>query len=147
MSKFARHLGEGARLIIGFDRIKPLGLLEPAYNDAAGVTAAFNKNVLARINRELDGDFDLDAFEHRAHWNGADRRIEMHLISAKAQTANVLGRGFSFRRGETIHTENSYKFDVTDVEALARASGWRCAQTWSDPNGHFLVAGFACGSG
>ena len=141
LSKFARHLGEGARLIIGFDRIKPLGLLEPAYNDADGVTAAFNKNLLVRINRELDGDFDLDAFVHRAHWDGAHRRIEMHLISAKAQTARVRERAFAFRRGETIHTENSYKFDLTDVEALARASGWRCARTWSDPDEHFLIAG------
>lgn len=143
LAKFARHLGEGARLIVGFDRVKSPEVLVPAYNDAAGVTAAFNKNVLARINRELDGAFDLDAFEHHALWNGQDRRIEMHLISKKAQTADVLGRSFAFRRGETIHTENSYKFDVADIKNMARAAGWSCDEMWTDPDELFLVAGLS----
>src|ERR1700736_1628880 len=103
-------LGEGARMVIGVDLEKDERVLYDAYNDAAGVTARFNLNVMVRINRELGGNFDTNAFMHRAIYNRDRHRIEMHLISKKAQTVRVLGRSFSFRAGETIHTENSYKY-------------------------------------
>src|SRR6201991_1435441 len=115
-SRFLRSardiLGEGAQMIIGADLEKDERLLHDAYNDAAGVTGRFNLNVLVRMNRELGGNFDLSAFTHRAIYNRERHRIEMHLISKKAQTVRMLGTSFSFRAGETIHTENSYKYSI-----------------------------------
>src|SRR3954469_5432912 len=105
-----RILGQGATMIVGVDRIKDVAVLNGAYDDAAGVTAKFNLNVLARMNRELGGNFDLASFRHRAFYNAEDHRIEMHLQSLKAQTVTVAGHSFDFRKGETIHTENSYKY-------------------------------------
>ena len=94
------------------------------------LSAAFNKNLLARINRELGGDIDLDAFAHRAVWNPAESRIEMHLVSLKDQTIHVRGQAFRFAEGETIHTENSYKFTIERMAALARAAGWKLERRW-----------------
>src|SRR4051812_499579 len=108
----ARILGHGATMIVGIDLIKDEAVLNAAYDDAAGVTAKFNLNVLARMNRELGGNFDTSAFRHRAFYNAEGHRIEMHLESLKDQTVTVAGRTFDFARGETIHTENSYKYTV-----------------------------------
>ncbi len=134
-----RILGQGSTMIVGVDAIKDEAVLNAAYDDAAGVTARFNLNVLRRMNRELGGDFDLAAFRHRAFYNVADHRIEMHLESLKAQTVTVAGRAFEFRAGETIHTENSYKYTVESFCALAEAAGWRPVATWTDANGYFAV--------
>jgi dimethylhistidine N-methyltransferase len=132
-------LGEGAQMIIGVDLEKDERVLYDAYNDAAGVTARFNLNVLARINAELGGNFDLSAFTHRAIYNRERHRIEMHLISRKAQTVRILGRSFSFRAGESIHTESSYKYSVERFVALARGSGWTPTASWTDADGMFSV--------
>ncbi|MFL5296295.1 MAG: ergothioneine biosynthesis protein EgtB [Phenylobacterium sp.] len=134
-----RLLGEGARFLVGVDVVKDEKTLVAAYDDALGVTAAFNKNLLARINRELGGDFDLDAFAHRALWNAVDSRIEMHLESRKAQTVRVAGQAFRFTKGETIHTENSAKFTVEGLAALAQKAGWRLEQSWQSANPAFAV--------
>ena len=114
-------------------------MLNAAYDDAAGVTARFNLNILRRMNRELGGDFDLSSFRHRAFYNVADHRIEMHLESLKAQTVTVAGRSFMFAKGETIHTENSYKYTVDSFRALAEEAGWRPVATWTDANDYFAV--------
>ena len=132
-------LGKGAQMVIGVDLEKDERVLYDAYNDAAGVTARFNLNVLDRINRELGGDFELSAFRHRAIYNRDRHRIEMHLISHKAQTVRVLGRTFSFRPGETIHTENSYKYSLERFNALARNSGWTPRHSWTDAGRMFSV--------
>jgi dimethylhistidine N-methyltransferase len=135
----ARILGTGATMIVGIDLIKDETVLNAAYDDAAGVTARFNLNVLTRMNRELGGNFDLSAFRHRAYYNAADRRIEMHLESLKDQTVTVAGHTFAFREGETIHTESSYKYTVDSFRALATGAGWRPAATWTDPLGYFSI--------
>ena len=132
-------LGKDGRMVIGVDLEKDERTLYDAYNDTAGVTARFNLNVLHRINRELGGDFDVGAFIHRAIYNRDRHRIEMHLISKKAFTAQVLGQKFSFRPGESIHTENSYKYSVERFALLARVSGWRLLETWTDAKTMFSV--------
>ena len=132
-------LGQGAQMVIGVDLEKDERVLYEAYNDKAGVTARFNLNVLHRINRELGGNFDISAFTHRAIYNRDRHRIEMHLISRKAQTVRVLGRSFSFRAGESIHTENSYKYSLERFVALARGSGWTPRESWTDGAGMFSV--------
>jgi dimethylhistidine N-methyltransferase len=132
-------LGRGALMIIGADLEKDERVLRDAYNDAAGVTARFNLNVLVRINRELGGNFDLSAFTHRAIYNRERHRIEMHLISKKALTAEVLGKKFSFRPGESIHTENSYKYSIDRFGVLARVSGWTLLESWTDAEAMFSV--------
>lgn len=140
---FLRHagrlLGPGARLIIGVDLVKDPEILTRAYNDAAGVTAEFNLNLLRRINRELDANFDLGSFWHRAVYNRDLRRIEMHLASRVRQRVRVDGRCFDFRRGETIHTESSYKYTPDLFRTLAAGSGWRLAETWLDRDKWFAV--------
>jgi dimethylhistidine N-methyltransferase len=134
--RFLRHagetLGEGAVLVIGVDLIKDVSVLCRAYNDAEGVTAKFNLNLLARINRELDANFDLAAFEHHACYNRDRNRIEMHLASVKRQKVRVNGKTINFRLGETIHTENSYKYTIESFQALAQGAGWRPVKVWSD---------------
>ena len=125
-------LGDGAQMIIGVDLEKDERVLYDAYNDAAGVTARFNLNVLVRINRELGGNFDVSGFIHRSIYNRDRHRIEMHLISRKAQSVRVLGRNFSFRPGESIHTENSYKYSLDRFTALARGVGLDGAGSWTD---------------
>jgi dimethylhistidine N-methyltransferase len=132
-------LREGAQMIIGVDLEKDERVLVDAYNDAAGVTARFNLNVLVRINQELGGNFDLSAFTHRAIYNRERHRIEMHLIARKAQTVRILGRSFSFRAGETIHTESSYKYSVDRFVALVQGSGWKPTASWTDTGGMFSV--------
>jgi dimethylhistidine N-methyltransferase len=132
-------LGNDARMIIGVDLEKDERVLYEAYNDAAGVTARFNLNVMARINRELGGNFDLSAFMHRAIYNRDRHRIEMHLIAKKAQTVRVLGRSFSFRAGESIHTESSYKYSLERFTELARGAGWTPSESWTDPAKMFSV--------
>jgi len=132
-------LGAGARFLVGIDVVKAEATLVAAYDDALGVTAAFNKNLLARMNRELDGDFDLDGFAHRAVWNAAASRIEMHLVSLRDQRAQVAGRAFDFALGETIHTENSYKFTVDGFAALAEKAGWTLEASWLSEEPAFAV--------
>ena len=140
---FLRHagrmLGRGATLIIGIDLVKDSRILNAAYNDKAGITARFNLNLLARINRELDGNFDLANFSHHAFYNADRRRIEMHLASKKRQKVRVAGRVFEFRAGETIHTENSYKYTLDSFAALARGSGWQPISAWSDAGANFSI--------
>jgi dimethylhistidine N-methyltransferase len=136
-------LGQDAQMVIGVDLEKDERLLYDAYNDAAGVTARFNLNVLVRINRELGGNFDLSAFTHRAIYNRDRHRIEMHLIAKKAQSVRVLGRNFSFRAGESIHTESSYKYSLERFAALARGSGWTPRQSWTDAASMFSVHALA----
>jgi len=132
-------LGPGGRLLIGVDLIKDRRVLEAAYNDVQGVTAAFNKNLLARINRELDGGFDLDAFRHEAFFNMDERRIEMHLLCIREQQVPVAGLTFGFEEGETIHTECSYKYGIDDFHALARRAGYEPEQVWTDAGPLFSV--------
>jgi len=132
-------LGEGAMLLIGMDRIKDVGVLERAYDDAAGVTAAFNLNLLERINRELDGTIPVDAFRHHAIWNDDRARIEMHLEATRDVTFTIEGRPFSIAAGETIHTENSHKYGPRDARILLRAGGWTPIAEWTDPADQFAL--------
>jgi L-histidine Nalpha-methyltransferase len=132
-------LGEGAFLLIGFDRIKPLNTLVAAYDDAAGVTAAFNLNLLERINRELDGDIPVDAFAHRAIWNDTEARIEMHLEAQRDTSFSVAGESFEIASGETIHTENSHKYDLRSLRMLLRAGGWSPVSDYSAPDDWFTL--------
>lgn len=127
-------------LILGVDLVKDAGTLEAAYDDAQGVTAAFNRNLLTRLNREADADFDLSAFRHKAVWNADAQRIEMHLESTRAQSVRVAGARIAFAAGETIHTENSYKFTPDSLSAMAQDAGWRVADLLTDPDRLFAVA-------
>jgi len=138
----ANILGRGAMLIVGVDLIKPAEVLNAAYNDKAGVTAKFNLNLLTRINRELGGNFKLNTFEHHAFYNRERHRIEMHLASLKRQKVRVAGETFEFRAGETIHTENSYKYSVESLAALARGVGWLPAAAWIDARKYFSIQAF-----
>ena len=136
----AHHLlGRGARFLVGIDVVKDPAVLVAAYDDAVGVTAAFNKNLLARINRELGGDIRLDAFAHRAVWNAAESRMEMRLESLKDQEVHVAGHTFSFAKGETLHTENSYKFTVEGFSGLAEKAGWSLERSWLSTDPAFAV--------
>ena len=123
-------LGRHARFIIGVDMVKDPAVLEAAYDDAAGITARFNKNLLTRMNRELEADFDLAAFEHRAIWNAAQARIEMHLVSTRDQIVHAAGQAFAFKAGESLHTENSHKFTVQSFTGLAAQAGWKVSHQW-----------------
>ena len=129
-------------MIVGADLIKPADVLNAAYNDKAGVTAEFNLNLLTRINRELGGSFDLDCFEHHAFYNRERSRVEMHLASLKRQKVKVAGETIEFRAGETIHTENSYKYSIESLSALARGAGWQPAVVWTDPGKYFSIQAF-----
>lgn len=137
------HLEPGDSLLLGTDLApgpgKTVEVLEAAYDDAQGVTAAFNLNVLARLNRDLGTGFHLDQFAHRALWNAAESRIEMHLESLRAQTVSIGEETISFAEAETIHTENSYKFSLEAVTALLADGGFRISQTWSDARRCFMV--------
>ncbi|PHY20440.1 ergothioneine biosynthesis protein EgtB [Caulobacter sp. BP25] len=132
-------LGEGAIFVIGADVAKDPGVLIPAYDDARGVTAAFNRNILVHINRELGGSFDPEAFAHRAVWNAEESRIEMHLESVRDKIVMVGDRGVRFAKGETIHTENSYKYRPEAFEAIAGRAGWTVARRWVSPDPAFAV--------
>ncbi len=131
--------GAGGAMLVGVDLKKDPAVLHAAYNDAQGITAEFNLNLLRRINRELGADFDLSAFRHHAFYNAEIGRIEMHLESLAAQRVTLAGRHIDFRRGETIHTENSYKYSVDEFRALARASGFEPQAVWTDPGQLFSV--------
>ncbi|WP_375427319.1 L-histidine N(alpha)-methyltransferase [uncultured Sphingomonas sp.] len=132
-------LGEGAMLLIGMDRVKDAGVLTAAYDDAAGVTARFNLNLLERINRELDGDLAVDAFRHLARWNAGAARIEMHLEAVRDVGFTVAGKAFGMAAGETIHTENSHKYTDDAARLLLRAGGWEPVAEWTDPDALFAV--------
>ena len=132
-------LSKGDALLLGADLKKDKSVLEAAYNDALGVTAAFNLNVLARINRELGGDFDLRAFQHHAFYNEAVGRVEIYIESTRQQTVNIsqLEMEVQFGEGEQIHTENSYKYDIADIDRLADKTGFTRARTWLDGKQQF----------
>jgi dimethylhistidine N-methyltransferase len=142
----ARIAGPGGGLLIGVDLKKDPATLHQAYNDASGVTAAFNLNLLQRANRELDADFDMDAFEHHARYNSAAGRIEMHLTSTCKQTVNINGHSFDFNAGESIHTENSYKYTNNEFRSLAQRAGFTSCAVWTDSDSlfslHFLRVGW-----
>jgi dimethylhistidine N-methyltransferase len=135
----ATTLGDAAQLLIGMDRIKDPQAIVPAYDDAAGVTAQFNLNLLDRINRELSGTIPVDAFRHHAIWNDDEARIEMHLQATRALTFEVAGRTFHMSAGETIHTENSIKYGTRDMRVLLRAGGWTPVAEWTDARQLFSV--------
>lgn len=138
--RVARNLtGSGALMIIGVDLVKDLDILHAAYDDAAGVTAAFNLNLLRRINRELGGTFDLSAFRHEARWNAALERIEMHLVSLKDQNVTIGERRFPFAPGETIHTESSHKYRLNGFQKLAQEAGYETIRVWTDERELFSV--------
>ena len=130
-------LGDGSMLLIGMDRIKDRDRLVAAYDDAAGVTAAFNMNLIERINRELEGDLPVDGFAHRAIWNDAKARIEMHLEAIRRLHFHVAGQCFHMDAGETIHTESSHKYGARDGRLLLRAGCWEPVEEWTDPEGLF----------
>jgi len=140
LADMREHLGRGAQLLIGVDLVKDRDVLVAAYDDAAGVTAAFNLNLLVRANRELGADFELDAFTHEARWSLGESRIEMHLRATRPTTVRLDGRLFSFAAGETIHTESSYKYTRERLAALAEAAGWSLETVWTDPKGWFALA-------
>jgi L-histidine Nalpha-methyltransferase len=139
LSNCAQILGPAGDMMIGVDLKKDRLILDAAYNDRAGVTAAFNLNLLGRINRELDGDLDLDRFAHRAFYNGREGRVEIYIESLAGQEARVAGRRFHFAAGELIHTEYSYKYAVPEVRALAARAGFRPVVTWTDPSDLFSL--------
>jgi dimethylhistidine N-methyltransferase len=139
LDELRRALGPGAPFILGLDLAKDGETLEAAYDDAAGVTARFNLNLLARINRELGGDFDLSSFAHRAVWNRMEERVEMHLESLVDQDVRAAGRVFRFAAGETIHTESSYKLTPQRFADLAARAGWRVEDIWISPEPRFGV--------
>ncbi len=132
-------LGTGARLLIGMDLIKDEDILVAAYDDAAGVTADFNTNLIARINRELDGDIPVDQFTHEARWNDDYSRIEMHLVAGKDIGFTVSGKDFVMHEGETIHTENSHKFSRRTANMLLLAGGWEPQKRWLDSKNRFSL--------
>ncbi|HEY0326727.1 MAG TPA: L-histidine N(alpha)-methyltransferase [Allosphingosinicella sp.] len=132
-------LGTGSWLLIGMDRIKDVDVLLAAYDDAQGVTAEFNLNLLHRINRELGGTIDVSAFRHRAIWRDSHARIEMHLEALRDTSFNVAGQPFEMRAGETIHTENSHKYGHRDARLLLLAAGWGVVREWTDPEDKFAI--------
>jgi len=142
-SEFLRRahdiLGAHSFLILGVDLEKDPALLHVAYNDKAGITAQFNLNLLRRINEELGGNFDLSTFAHRAIYNREKRRVEMHLVSLKAQSVQIAGRSFNFRMGESIHSESSHKFTVEQMQTLARGAGFVPRAVFTDPDKLFSV--------
>ncbi|MGH8161734.1 MAG: L-histidine N(alpha)-methyltransferase [Gammaproteobacteria bacterium] len=139
LANFAAMVGAGGGAFIGVDLVKGADVIEPAYNDAEGVTAAFNLNMLAHLNRRFRADFDLERFAHRAFYNASESRVEMHLESLVEQTVRLGGESFRFAIGETIHTESSYKYTDELFSALSAAGGFRIAQIWKDPERLFGV--------
>jgi dimethylhistidine N-methyltransferase len=141
--RFLRRIGEvcgpGGGLLIGVDLKKDPLMLHRAYNDALGITAAFNLNILTRLNRELSGNFVLDRFRHYAFYNPVFDRVEMHLVSLAEQVVRVAGIDIAFDRGESIWTEASYKYNQDDFAALVGASGWRVEHAWTDDRSLFSV--------
>jgi L-histidine Nalpha-methyltransferase len=140
LHRIRRTVGPDGALLLGVDRRKKASVLNAAYNDRLGVTAAFNLNLLTRLNREFDADFDLERFQHRAFFNAAASRIEMHLVSAADQVVHVAGARIPFERGETIWTECSYKYSRARLESLVTTAGFRIARLWSDARRRFWVS-------
>jgi dimethylhistidine N-methyltransferase len=132
-------LGDGSLMLIGVDRIKDIGILERAYDDPSGVTAAFNLNLLERINRELGGDIAVENFSHRAVWNDVHARIEMHLVAACDMDITVDGHTYHLAKDQTIHSENSHKYGPRDANLLLRAGGWTPVATWDDVDPAFAL--------
>lgn len=145
LARWKRILGPRARLVVGADLIKDREILERAYNDAAGVTAAFNLNILRRINREIEPAFDLSKFAHVAFFNERQHRIEMHLKSSRRQSIDLSGTTVALEAGETIHTENSYKYSHASLAALGEKAGWTPACSWTD--GWFIVQELCASNG
>mgnify|MGYP000135602898 CR=1 FL=1 len=139
MDLFASILQPGDGLLLGADLVKDSVVLERAYCDSEHVTEAFNKNLLARINAELQADFDLDNFAHRAFYHGLRQRVEMHLVSLKEQSVRVAGQQIQFREGETIHTENSHKYTHQRLEQLFAGANFHPVQYWTDTDNHYAV--------
>lgn len=135
----AESLGSGGGMVIGLDLKKDGSVLHAAYNDSQGVTAAFNLNLLERINRELGGDFDLDAFDFRAHYNVDKGRVESYLYSILEQTVCLDGRTFDFKKGEAVHTENSHKYSIDEFREFASEAGFAHKQVWTDPDQLFSI--------
>jgi len=139
LRRVRRLIGNDGAFVLGADLKKDPRRLHDAYNDSAGVTAAFTLNLLRRMNRELHATFDLDAFAHEAFYNPIEGRIEIYFRSLRPQSVTVAGRIFSFAEGDRVHTEYSYKFDIPGIEALARGAGMRVAEIWTDPERLFAV--------
>ena len=136
---FRTILGTGSKLLIGMDRIKKVDRLIAAYDDPEGITAEFNCNLLHRINRELGADIPAEAFAHEARWNDMLSRIEMHLVARRDVAFTIEGRGFAFRQGDSIHTENSHKYGPRGGRMLLLAGGWTPLHEWADPAGDFSI--------
>ncbi len=144
LARVRAELEPGDRLVLSTDLVKPVPVLLRAYDDPAGVTAAFDKNLLARLNRELGADFDLDRWAHRATWNGAERRVEMHLVSFANQTVHIPAAQLvvRFKAGESMWTESSHKYEAGEVRALAGRTGFRCEAQWLDDEWEFAQSLF-----
>lgn len=139
LKTIAQLVGPGGALLVGVDAKKSTEILNAAYNDAAGYTAAFNLNLLTRMQRELGAQLDTSGYTHRAYYNGEHGRIEMHLVSRRKQTIRLGKESFTFDAGETIHTENSYKYSAQEFEQLAHTAGWHLKSTWHDEDELFNV--------
>jgi L-histidine Nalpha-methyltransferase len=141
LQNIASHLSRGDQLLLGADLVKDSGILHAAYNDSAGVTASFNKNLLVRINRELGGHFEPDTFSHVSFWNQTASRVELHLESVIPQSVRIdaLDMTLRFGQGERIHTENSYKYTIECLESLLNDGGFEVEHTWTDPLSWFAV--------
>jgi len=139
LERVARTVGEDGGLLIGVDLKKDVDVLKAAYDDSEGVTAAFTKNLLRRMNRELDATFDLEAFEHQVVWNADRGCIESHLRSTTARTVSVAGETVEFEEGETIHTEDSHKYTLDGFAALANKAGFQVSRVWTDDQSYFSV--------
>lgn len=139
LERVGQAVGRDALMVVGADTTHDPSVLLPAYDDGAGVTAEFDKNLLVRINRELGADFNLSAFRHEARWNAGEQRVEMHLVSLYTQRVNLLGRSFRFAVGESLHTESSYKYGLVKFRALAHRAGWSQHQLWMDGQSRFAV--------
>src|SRR5262249_19935941 len=147
LTEIRRALRPGDALLLGADLVKPEKDLLLAYDDPIGVTAAFNKNILARINSELLADFDLDAFDHRAVWNAVERRVEMHLVSRRDQRVRIPRAGCeaAFEAGEIIWTESSYKYDAGEIVGVVEQHGFRCHEQWIEAEARFALSLFLVG--
>jgi dimethylhistidine N-methyltransferase len=139
MKRAREDLGSDAQFILGADLKKDPNILIPAYDDSAGITSEFNLNLLRRINGELEANFDVSSFAHEARWNEDDSRIEMHLVSERDQSVEVSGQTFNFKHGETVHTENSRKFEIGALQKLIAQCGWEMADSWIDKDCLFSV--------
>lgn len=139
LTRMRRIAGDGGGVLIGVDLVKDVETLKAAYDDAEGVTAEFNRNLLHRLRDELDGEVDIDAFTHEARWNDALDRIEMHLVADKATSIELAGQRFEFQPGESIHTENSHKYSIDAFRVLAERTGFHVIETWTDPEGLFSM--------